>query len=251
MEEDKDILEHNGYTPLCLENDCNHCVLEKVYCKKHLTDEIKQRNKKRIRPKELPSKNLINEYKQKMEKKKKTIIKNPIKNDKRVTKTGREHIFNGNRWVACCIIKDCSKQATKSIFCIVHYKEKVKVEVNTRKEKQCFGCYKVLQLEEFKQYKQCNNCRKTNKKNSINKHQRRREIYVSLKVDLGGKCIDCGLTDLEVLEFDHKDQKEKRYLVSEAPSIKEMKIEAKKCELRCRRCHQKRSQQQHDEKKTK
>lgn len=60
---------------------------------------------------------------------------------------------------------------------------------------------------------------------------------ISLKQSLGGICVDCGCSDLRVLEFDHVDKKRKLYHVFNAPSFEARRREALKCTLRCRRCH--------------
>lgn len=59
---------------------------------------------------------------------------------------------------------------------------------------------------------------------------------------LGGKCIECGIDDIFILEFHHKDPSKKEYGMS---NIKRhlpwdlIEKEAKKCELLCRNCHTK------------
>jgi hypothetical protein len=64
-------------------------------------------------------------------------------------------------------------------------------------------------------------------------HRRREAIKY-----LGGKCVDCGFTNM--LEFDHKDPKHKSFdLSKEFASMAEIKLyeEIDKCELRCVGCH--------------
>lgn len=57
---------------------------------------------------------------------------------------------------------------------------------------------------------------------------------------LGGKCVDCG-TDKQ-LEFDHKNPAEKEFAISQGtPSKERFFAELKKCELRCKNCHKKKS----------
>jgi hypothetical protein len=53
-------------------------------------------------------------------------------------------------------------------------------------------------------------------------------------------CVDCGETDILVLEFDHIRGKKKRdvsYLVRNGASIQTLKAEIAKCEVRCCNCH--------------
>lgn len=54
-------------------------------------------------------------------------------------------------------------------------------------------------------------------------------------------CVDCGNSDLRVLDFDHRPDAVKRadvmQLVKEGHSIETIKAELAKCEVRCRNCH--------------
>lgn len=60
-------------------------------------------------------------------------------------------------------------------------------------------------------------------------------------------CVDCGETDPIVLEFDHV-RGEKRFSIAEAPhrkvSIKTLKLEIEKCEIRCANCHRRKTYKQ-------
>jgi hypothetical protein len=55
-----------------------------------------------------------------------------------------------------------------------------------------------------------------------------------------GKCVDCGITDDRVLEFDHihgdKVSGVKR-LADSLSSLSRIKTEMRKCEIRCCNCH--------------
>ena len=54
-------------------------------------------------------------------------------------------------------------------------------------------------------------------------------------------CIDCGESDVRVLEFDHRDPDSKRStivrLVAGKYSIKTIALEIAKCDVRCANCH--------------
>jgi len=56
-------------------------------------------------------------------------------------------------------------------------------------------------------------------------------------------CVDCGETDPVILEFDHI--KDKDFNISDAArkgvSIKKLKDEIAKCEVRCANCHRKKT----------
>lgn len=71
-----------------------------------------------------------------------------------------------------------------------------------------------------------------------NRRKSRRDKLISL---LGGKCVDCGAT--ENLEFDHLDPKLKNFEIADAKDGPENILveEAKKCQLLCRPCHQKKT----------
>ena len=54
-------------------------------------------------------------------------------------------------------------------------------------------------------------------------------------------CVDCGITDTRVLQFDHRDPAEKRAavskLVADGHSLKTVRLEIEKCSVRCANCH--------------
>ena len=66
----------------------------------------------------------------------------------------------------------------------------------------------------------------------------RRSVLIKM---LGGRCVDCGIR--ENLEFDHRSPAHKRFTVSSGLSGNwdALVREAKKCDLRCRSCHNKRT----------
>ena len=81
----------------------------------------------------------------------------------------------------------------------------------------------------------CLECRDRLFKNALKHRKKVIEHFVSLKMN--ASCIDCGETDVRILEFDHINHEEKTCVVYKAHSIKMMDIEAGKCEIRCRMCH--------------
>lgn len=57
---------------------------------------------------------------------------------------------------------------------------------------------------------------------------------------IGKSCVDCGNSDVRVLEFDHvKDNKlyDVSYMVTKAYKLDLIKQEIEKCEIRCCNCH--------------
>ena len=67
--------------------------------------------------------------------------------------------------------------------------------------------------------------------------ERNREFIINYLKE--NSCVDCGNTDIRVLEFDH--QHSKKYLVSRMVSsgysLKTIKNEIEKCEVVCANCH--------------
>lgn len=63
---------------------------------------------------------------------------------------------------------------------------------------------------------------------------------------LGGHCVDCGDTDIEHLEFDHRDPTQKKYQVTHMTTFTDMAFfaEVDKCDLVCNKCHRDRTKHQ-------
>jgi hypothetical protein len=97
---------------------------------------------------------------------------------------------------------------------------------------------------------------KTKKWNDNNRNQvldnnkaikKRNYAFLWRYLKIFGRCIDCGLTDDRVLEFDHimgdKVSGVKR-LADSLASLDRIKIEIRKCEVRCCNCHRIKTQTQ-------
>jgi hypothetical protein len=61
----------------------------------------------------------------------------------------------------------------------------------------------------------------------------------------GAACVDCGTTDVLVLQFDHREQKanDVAYLVGTGCSPRRLAEELVKCDVRCANCHRRRTAQ--------
>lgn len=57
-------------------------------------------------------------------------------------------------------------------------------------------------------------------------------------------CMDCGETDPDVLEFDHRDPATKKFGVTRAGSLAAVKREIAKCDIRCANCHARKTAQE-------
>jgi len=110
-------------------------------------------------------------------------------------------------------------------------------KVNDDGVKICTRCckYKIQNHE----YVHCKECRAKHKihwnRNGSNSNNRKINFYINLKK--GQKCIDCGIDDYRLLEFDHIDPNMKKNCVRRMSNIQDMKEEAEKCKVRCSRCH--------------
>lgn len=90
----------------------------------------------------------------------------------------------------------------------------------------------------------CVECKNQERKKNFNEYRNIRRKFNSLKVDEYLKshpCIDCGESNIKVLEFDHRDPQEKRaslsHLKSQAYSLDALQEEISKCDVRCINCH--------------
>jgi 5-methylcytosine-specific restriction endonuclease McrA len=59
-------------------------------------------------------------------------------------------------------------------------------------------------------------------------------------------CVDCGESDIDVLEFDHRNPEEKRFTIaryrnSRSVTPSTMMNEITKCDVRCANCHRKKT----------
>lgn len=101
-------------------------------------------------------------------------------------------------------------------------------------------------------------CRACNRESSRRYYARNREHHISViraRTDAqrernreflsqylaGHPCVDCGNTDLRVLDFDHRPGAKKRdtvmQLVRDGHSVTTIVTEIEKCDVRCRNCH--------------
>jgi hypothetical protein len=118
----------------------------------------------------------------------------------------------------------------------------------------CNGCGRILLASDFhKGQARCKECRSAyiKKRGDLHRQQTRcardkrraaaREYVLELLRT--GVCVDCGLSDAAVLEFDHVGPKrtEVGKLVREAYRLDHIKAEIEKCELVCANCHRRRT----------
>ncbi|OGI71053.1 hypothetical protein A3B84_02525 [Candidatus Nomurabacteria bacterium RIFCSPHIGHO2_02_FULL_35_13] len=133
--------------------------------------------------------------------------------------------------------------------------------------KKCSRCKKEKSIEEFNfkkkslniRHNQCKSCTRLFVKNHYNKnkeyylektHKRnariRLETFDYIKHHLlENPCIDCGESDITVLEFDHNGKAPKFKAVSSVIRhgypLQKIKEEIGKCDVRCANCHRKKT----------
>lgn len=136
--------------------------------------------------------------------------------------------------------------------------------------KKCSKCRKEKPFEEFnfkikstgfRQY-QCKVCTRLYIKNHYNRNRgyylekakkRNAEIKIVIyeyicKYLLKHPCVDCGESDLEVLEFDHKGEipkfKAVSHMIRAQSKLYKIIEEISKCEVRCANCHRRKTAKQ-------
>ena len=77
---------------------------------------------------------------------------------------------------------------------------------------------------------------KAKKRTSSIRAENRFKLFTLLSNE---KCVDCGIKNILVLEFDHKDASSKKYNISNCLDLSWETIlkEISKCEVRCCNCH--------------
>lgn len=116
--------------------------------------------------------------------------------------------------------------------------------VGKRQREKCSKCNKEYQAKWWK----------ANKETQLKRVKANTKRYVAeakafiLEYLLTNPCVDCGNSDPDVLEFDHKDPSEKKYDISNmmrnGQSIESIGTEIAKCDVRCANCHRKKTRKQ-------
>lgn len=112
----------------------------------------------------------------------------------------------------------------------------------------CSNCLKYFDIQEFQNGKfvRCEKCRYQRRNQSSVRRNNpsmasHKLIAFYTQQKQASKCVDCGIEDYRLLEFDHNDTEEKTDCVFRMTTIKSMEEEMKKCEVRCSRCHRMRT----------
>ena len=126
--------------------------------------------------------------------------------------------------------------------------------------KECSKCKTIKPLTEFNKHSgrkdglqnECKECCKIRDAKSYKRRGKEKYIQTSKKLvdrnktfvtrykKIFGQCVDCGVKDYRVLQFDHiKDKKHNvSEMIYEGRKIQLIKEEIRKCEIRCANCHQ-------------
>lgn len=131
--------------------------------------------------------------------------------------------------------------------------------------KRCSTCHRVLPLDAFTRRRdsrdgrqnRCRGCwhewylankqehiREVQRRNRERTQENRRRLVEHWRAH---PCVDCGETDLRVLDFDHRDRALKRGVVSRLvfrASWTRLEQEIALCDVRCANCHRRRTAQQ-------
>lgn len=132
--------------------------------------------------------------------------------------------------------------------------------------KKCSHCKSVLDESAFNwkvtDVQRASNCKECSRK-YIRSHYSKNKTYYIRKAKIKNlelrqesieyignylrthKCVDCGESNILVLEFDHKVRttkvKEVSLLIKQRISLKRVIEEIEKCEVRCANCHRKKT----------
>lgn len=138
-------------------------------------------------------------------------------------------------------MKICSQCGIQKPLSDYHTKDKSGI-----KKAYCKDCAKLYRKKYYEQNrdKAIQYAMQSNKKK---KEQLQSYVYEYLKLH---SCIDCGEADPTVLEFDHRDTAKKKSgiceLVLNKSSLKKLKEEIDKCDIRCANCHRRKTAYQFD-----
>ena len=99
----------------------------------------------------------------------------------------------------------------------------------------CKSCVRIYNREYWSKVKHLKNSEK-NHRTKLRRIEIRKFI---LNILQNSSCMDCGISDWRVLEFDHRDRKNKKINIADATkySLNTAKEEIAKCDIVCANCH--------------
>jgi hypothetical protein len=130
-------------------------------------------------------------------------------------------------------------------------------------EKRCTSCHEIKHYDQFNlrraardgRQDRCRDCCRAwylrnceeHKQRVALRNERTLRVYRQRLVEYFAEhpCVDCGETDLRVLEFDHREEDEKAAgvgaLVTHLAAWSRVLAEIEKCDVRCANCHRRRT----------
>ncbi len=124
----------------------------------------------------------------------------------------------------------------------------VKDKASGRMHAQCKACYKANRqtyyLAHYKKYRAHYLQRAKERRKQL-----RSEFHDNMRDYLSGKaCLQCGESDMRVLEFDHLDPSSKKFNISQAMKLgykwSDTLNEINKCRILCANCHKRHTSSQ-------
>lgn len=181
-------------------------------------------------------------------------------------------ILNGKNYKEISIIINRSRDSIRYVtnkYDIKYKKFNPSISCSDN-EKYCGTCGQIKSKSEFNKNKKNKDnlnsiCRECSNKRSkqyysenIEHHKKvvqehkKKIVYRNKKFIIdylkNNPCIDCGETNIITLEFDHRDNVKKEFIISDAISkgfkIERIKKEINKCDVRCANCHRIRTSKQ-------
>ena len=125
------------------------------------------------------------------------------------------------------VCSKCSEQKAEELFSMK----------NGKRSSVCKLCHSAYYKEYWKRQGTYDKHKTRIKKNNARYVERNRRLVLDR---LSGGCVDCGMLDVRVLEFDHLPQFEKSFTISrKLASVSESTLtsEMDKCEVVCANCH--------------
>ncbi len=127
------------------------------------------------------------------------------------------------------VCRDCAVEKPVEQFNFRNKKKGIRVY-------QCKSCQSAYNRQHYLE-----NEKKYKRKATRNRRKQRNQLRkYATKYLLKNPCVDCGETNPLILDFDHvrgKKRKAVSVMISEGWSLKSIKDEIAKCEVRCANCH--------------
>ncbi|MBK5306389.1 MAG: hypothetical protein JJD92_06855 [Frankiaceae bacterium] len=105
------------------------------------------------------------------------------------------------------------------------------------RQARCRDCSRTWYLENREEHRQ-----NVARRNKLVRKEYRERLVAYLKAH---PCVDCGESDLRVLDFDHRDSSQKLETVGRVVGLraswKRIQAEIDKCDIRCANCHRRRT----------